>query len=199
MCSRFEQKVRASEVAKRFGLSDTPPLVNAPEIRPTDQALVITSMGQPHLMAWGFEVSWDNKPLINARSETLRDKVTFRDKLENRCIIPASAYYEWRDTGLQTPTRKLKNRISIDGLESFSMAGLIDNNRFTIITCEPTPAIAHIHNRMPVILSTEAEAAWVNGELGFNDVGKFLYPYDSMPIRAKEEQPPKPAQGDLFG
>jgi len=198
MCSRFEQKVRASEVAKRFGLADTPPLVNAPEIRPTDQALVITSMGQAHLMAWGFEVPWDSKPLINARSETLRDKVTFRDKLEHRCIIPASAYYEWRDTGSQTPTKKLKNKISVDGLETFSMAGLVDNNRFTIITCEPTPAIAHIHNRMPVILSAAAETAWVNGELGFNDVSKFLYPYDSMPLKAEEETPPEPAQGELF-
>ena len=73
MCSRFEQKSRAEEVAKQYGLTNMPPLVNAPDIRPTDQALVITTNGQAKLLAWGFDVPWDSKPLINARSETLRE------------------------------------------------------------------------------------------------------------------------------
>ncbi len=195
MCSRFEQKVRASEVAKRFGLTDTPPLVNAAEIRPTDQAMIITSTGDARLLGWGFDVAWDKKPMINARSETLHEKATFRNKLENRCIIPASAYYEWRKDG----EGKFKNTISVDGLETFSMAGLIHDNRFTIITCTPATAIAHIHNRMPVILSPDAEAAWINNDLAYTDVSKFLTPYDTLPLKAVEDTPPPPAQGNLFG
>jgi putative SOS response-associated peptidase YedK len=194
MCSRFEQKVRAGEVAKRYGLIDLPPLVNMSEIRPTDQALVITTSGQARFAAWGFTVSWDNKPMINARSETLTEKVTFRDKLENRCIVPASSYFEWRKEG----ANKFKNQISVENRETFSLAGLMTENHFTIITCEPSPAIAHIHNRMPVILSGKGETAWINGDLKFDQVGKFLQPYDATPLTAEEDVPPLPAQGDLF-
>jgi len=202
MCSRFEQKVRAKEVARRFGLTDTPPLVNTAEVRPTDQALVITTVGNPNgnsiiisgLMAWGFEVPWDSNPLINARSETLSTKTTFQDKLEYRCIIPASAYYEWRkdDCG------KYKNTISVEGQESFSMAGLIDNNHFIIITCPSVPDISHIHNRMPVILSGEAEQAWINSELTFDDVRQNLFAFNAGALKVEEDVPPAPAQRDLF-
>lgn len=170
-----------------------PPQVNRPEIRPTDQALVITSSGRARLAAWGFIVPWDKKPIINARSETLVDKITFRNQLENRCVIPASAYFEWRKVDLG----KLKNRIFVDQMGIFSMAGLLNDDCFTVITCAASPAISHIHSRMPAILSAEAETAWINGDLNYGEVNKHVLPYASKTLISEEHSPPKPAQGTL--
>jgi putative SOS response-associated peptidase YedK len=194
MCARFEQKIRIAEVAKRFGLTDVPPLVNAPDIRPTDQATVITRNGEGKLIPWGLEVPWSKQPMINARSETLVEKITFRNILDNRCIIPASCYFEWRKDGIS----KLKNTITVDGQDCFSMAGLFDGNRFTIITCEPAASISHVHNRMPVILAPDVEQSWLNAEIEFADVRKFLGPFGTSPMIAKEQSPPESRQKDLF-
>ena len=194
MCSRFELVSNPNEIASRFGLGMTPPLVNVPETRPTDLALVIRTSGTVELMAWGFEVDWDNRPLINARSETLGEKKTFLGHLNNRCIIPASAYFEWRKVDGQ----KLKNRILPSDQSLFAMAGLTDGKQFSIITCTPAPSVAGIHNRMPVILNPSSEAAWINPEIPFDAVKGFLIPYEIAPIISTEDVPPEPGQKDLF-
>ncbi len=194
MCSRFEQKAPPADLAKRFGLADPPPAPNPLELRPTDLALVIAPNGA-NLLNWGLSVDWDSKPLINARAETLREKKTFRGLLENRCLVPATAYFEWRkDDGA-----KHKNRIETADQDIFAFAGIIDGDRFTIVTCAPAPPIAHIHSRMPVILERSAEAPWIDPNATFADVSGLLIPYPSAPLKADEETPPPPRQPDLFG
>ena len=59
------------------------------------------------LLGWGLGVDWTAKPLINARAETLAEKRTFRPLLERRCLVPATAYFEWRKDG----KARHKNRI----------------------------------------------------------------------------------------
>jgi len=194
MCSRFELNSSPRDIADRFALGLPPPLVNAPDVRPTDMALVIRTSGEAAIMAWGFEVDWDNKPLINARSETLAEKITFQSHLNNRCIIPASAYFEWRSANGQ----KLKNRILPSDQNLFAMAGLTDGKRFSIITCAPAPSVADIHNRMPVVLNPASEAAWINPGIPFDDVKGFLIPYNAAPMTFTEDVPPEPRQKDLF-
>ena len=194
MCSRFEQNIYASELAGRFDLGDIPALLNAVDVRPTDQAMVITTKGNARFAGWGFAVPWTSQPMINARSETLRQKPTFQNRLENRCIIPANCYFEWRKEG----SVKLKNRISVEGTSCFSMAGLLVDNCFTIITCAATPSISAIHSRMPVILSPKEEAAWINPNLDFSDVSHLLRPNEKLALVATEEILPEPAQRDLF-
>ena len=76
MCSRYELSAKSSEIAKRFQLDSFPPMVNAAEIRPSDQALIVDKAGA-RLLRWGFQVSWDKKPVINARAESLAEKKTF--------------------------------------------------------------------------------------------------------------------------
>ncbi len=197
MCSRFELNATPDEIARRFGLSVAGNMPNRGERRPTDPALVIAAKG-PHLMRWGLAVDWDTKPLINARAETLEEKKTFRSLLENRCLVPATAYFEWRKAG----RAKHKNRIApADGIPRkslFAFAGLIDGERFTIITCPPAPSIAHIHNRMPVIVDSEAEARWINPDFSFEAVSGILIPYQADNLEAEEETPPPDPQPDLF-
>ena len=194
MCSRFEIDARQGDLAERFGLADPPPLPGAPEMRPTDRALIIDGGANPRLLSWGLAVEWDAKPLINARAETLWEKKTFRPLLENRCLVPATAYFEWREDG----RARRKNRIGIAGGGVFAFAGLTDGDRFTIITCPPAPGIAHIHGRMPVILERRAESPWIDRGAAFEEVAGLLVPFGAGPLRAVEETPPPARQADLF-
>jgi len=186
------------DLAKRFGL-EVPSLVpNQEELRPTDQALVIAPKMDARLFGWGLSVGWNSKPLINARAETLENKNTFRPLLENRCLVPASAYFEWR----KEDGNKLKNRIARKDKTLFAFAGLTDGNRFTIITCAPAADIAHIHNRMPVILDAAFEARWAEPGLSFAEVKGLLVPCDNGVLETDEETPPPKSPGDqpdLFG
>ena len=193
MCSEFEQDPKPKDLVIRFELVELPPQINMAFIRPTDQALIIGMNKQPMLCGWGFEVTWDTKPLINARSETLAEKQSFQPHLETRCIVPATGYSEWR----KEDDKKLKNRIHPSDQPLFSMAGLIKDNKFTIITCQPSPEIAYIHNRMPVILAPEAEKSWLDPSNTFNAVAHHLVPYDRALMTAKEDKPPPPPPREL--
>ena len=190
MCSRYELNASPGDLVERFDLVDSPDMTPRVEVRPTNPVPVIDGARRLRLIRWGLAVSWDTKPLINARAETLERKKTFRPLLANRCLVPATAYFEWRRDG----SRRLKNRIapSVGGL--FAFAGLTDGERFTIITCAPAAPIAHIHNRMPVILEAEAEAAWLDGARPFAEVKPLLAPF-AADLAASEQAPLEP---DLF-
>ncbi len=167
---------------------------NQAELRPTDPALVIVPDGA-NLLSWGLRVDWDAKPLINARAETLCQKKTFRRLLESRCLVPATAYFEWREDG----GVKLKNRIGKPDKGIFAFAGLMDGDTFTIVTCAPGPDIAHIHNRMPVILDRQAETRWIDPDAPFEAVSSVLVPTLAEPLIALEDPRPPEHQPDLFG
>jgi len=194
MCSRFEINARPRDLLQRFGLSAEPAGFTTGEVRPTDPALTVGRNGG-ETKRWGLAVDWDTKPLINARAETLTEKPTFRPLLENRCLVPAEAYFEWRRDG----GRRLKNRIAPADGGIVAFAGLIDGDNVVIVTCAPAAGIAHIHNRMPVILTAAGEGGWGDPSLPFADVAPLLAPTADGFLAAVEDTPPPPAQGDLFG
>ncbi len=193
MCSRYELNAPPRDLMRRFGLAAFPDLPEREEIRPTNQALVITTHGAARL-SWGIPSPWGAKPLINARSETLDSKKTFRPLLANRCLVPATAFFEWRRDGRV----RFKNRIAPHDTGPFAFAGLFDDNFFTIITCAPTPEIAHIHGRMPVILDHNHESKWIDPAKTFAEVSKTLIPFTHGLLDAVEDQV-HGIQGDLFG
>jgi len=180
MCGKFEVKAALKNVKKRFGLKLSPPPPDGVEMAPTDRILIIDTQGglrRGRLLGWGLKVDWDAKPLINARAETLSAKATFRPLLQRRCLVPATAYFEW---ALTSGGAKQKTRIHVEDAELFAMAGLIgaDGDSVTIVTCAPAPEIAMIHDRMPAILTPEGEAAWIDAGRMFTDVENLLRPYD---------------------
>jgi len=191
MCSRFEIDIPWDDIVRCFGIDDPPPGLTHGDIRPTDTALVISAEGDARTARWGLPASWDDKPLINARAETLAEKNTFRPLLESRCLVPASAYFEWRKAG----NNRLKNRISLKDGGPMAFAGLLSGEYFTIITCSPNPSIAHIHNRMPVILGRGAQHEWCDAANPFSAVSQCLRPFSDAPLLASEDIPP---QSDLF-
>lgn len=177
------------KVKDRFSLKLSPPAPNNIDMRPTDRILTIdgqSGQARARLLGWGWRVDWNAKPLINARAESLAAKMTFRGQLQQRCLIPATAYFEW-----QRPTGGAKQKMRIhpqaphsQGTHSqdaglFAMAGLIgpDQDSVTLITCTPCADIADIHTRMPVILNRADETKWIDPDRSFPDVQRFLRPY----------------------
>jgi putative SOS response-associated peptidase YedK len=106
--------------------------------------------------------------MINARAETLAEKPAFRAALKKRrCIIPADGFYEWQKLG------KVKQpvRIVLKSREPFGFAGLWEHWKSpegeevlscTIVTTEANVLLKAVHERMPVILTRDAEVAWLD-------------------------------------
>lgn len=157
MCSTFETSFTKRSFEDVFGL----PLSDEPEktvVRPTDQALVMDKPTRLVCKKFGLSIDWSKQPLLNARSETLFEKASFADVVNQRCLVCASAYFEWRKEGAQ----KLKNRIYPESQMPFVMAGLYCADRFLIITRAASLDIRHIHGRMPVILSPAQHGLWLD-------------------------------------
>jgi len=181
MCARFELNVRGERVLDRFGLHVPPEddpewgsLARLPvaEVRPTDRVPVIGPRRRPVALVWGLSVEWDKKPLINARAETLDTKPTFRRLVGNRCLVPATAFFEW--SGPKGDKRM--HRVARGDGAIHALAGLVDpdSGRFTIVTRAANDQMAPLHARMPVILAPDAESAWLDPAQPFADVRPLL-------------------------
>lgn len=150
-------------------------------IAPTQQIAVVRMGGdgatELSSMRWGLVPSWADSlsvSYINARSETLADKPSFRSLLRNkRCVVLGDGYYEWKKL-----STKAKEPYWIHSPDEhvFAMAGLWTENRkipiegsearsivsATIITTESNRDVSEVHDRMPAILwSSEQIAAWL--------------------------------------
>ena len=178
MCGRYQltteeniQEIQeiVAEINRRY--MDKPILsqMKLGEISPTDIVPVIANSKsfepKPFLMQWGFSGFGDKpKPIINAVSETALTKNMFRKPLlERRCLIPASHFYEWQDTGYRKVKHVIKTvepMIYMAGMYRFEDQQPLP--KFTILTRPATDSILHIHNRMPVILPKEYIMEWLS-------------------------------------
>lgn len=161
---------------------------------PTQFAPIITSDGGNRKlkpMRWGLIPSWapDDSfasKMINARSETLAEKPSFRKLIDrSRVMIPADGFFEWRDfpNGKRGPIR-----IALKTGEPFAFAGLSDKwkkpdgselETFTIITTSANELISPLHDRMPVILPREAEEVWLDLSKSGAKAVELLKPYSA--------------------
>ncbi len=204
MCGRFELN-DGQRIFIRFQIAmPTQPiqpiqqaLLARLDVRPTQQIPVVLADHQLALMRWGFVPRWakagpGSSLIINARSEGISDKPSFRQPIRSqRCLIPASAFYEWQGT---TKGAKTKYRIGRRDGELFGMAGLYDTWRrpdgetvqtCAIITCAPNALKAPLHDRMPVMLLPEDEDAWLNPDLSdVEEILRCLRPYPDALLEA---------------
>ena len=179
----------------RFEDQSHPQIPNNKTKRPTDKALISDLHNKLRVLTWGIPQPWrvgnSAKPIINARIESVAQKKTFRSILNRRCLVPATAWFEWRRFGSQ----KIKNRITVKGELPFTFAGLANEDYFAIITCEAIPQIAHIHERMPLILTQNDESKWLDIKAPFESVARSLTTQRNFSLIFDEE---KPVQFDLF-
>lgn len=135
---------------------------------------------------WGISAPWiksdDKKPLLplNARLDTIHTKPTFKNNIENRCVVPVNAFYEWKWLDEKGKSKE-KNRIRIEGDPIFSLGCIyyIHKNgvlTFAICTTEANELMAEIHNtkhRMPICLPIGKEKDWLNSANALED---FAFP-----------------------
>ena len=185
MCGRFTQNYTWQEVHDFLNLFGAPrnlrPRYN---IAPTTYVDVVrlNPEGQRELtsMRWGLVPFFWKKPLkdvpatFNARAETVAEKPMFRDAFKRRrCIIPASGFYEWTgEKGAKQPHLFT----AADGSPILAFAGLWDRWRnpgdgeevlsCTIVVSGASAWMTPYHDRMPVLLTSTAIDAWLDGSMG---------------------------------
>ena len=124
------------------------------------------------LMKWGIIPTWakqkDFKPLINARLETIDEKISFKKHIKlHRCIAVADGFYEWRREGkIKTPFYFLR-----DDKKMMFIAGIFEDNQFCLITEQAAENVNEIHHRQPVILNEKDINNYLNLQI---DGSNFL-------------------------
>jgi putative SOS response-associated peptidase YedK len=183
-----QKKFMITKIMREFGPSyNVAPTQEVPVIIPGSRIL--------DLYKWGLIPFWakDKKigsKLINARSESLEEKPSFREAFKKRrCLVLASGFYEW-DSG------KKPHHIQVKNEKILAFAGLWDEwkdkesgekiKSCTIITCEPNSFMKKIHKRMPVILMEEDYSAWLSDKSGFDDLKHLLKGIDSSDMEEFE-------------
>ncbi len=178
MCGRFLLTTPASDLAELLGLTTAPTLVPRYNIAPTQTIGIVRARGSPATrewadVRWGLVPSWSPQPttqtpLFNARSETAAEKPAFREALQmRRCLVPADGFYEWKREGRKGRPYVFRRKdgapMVFAGLwESWGRGSAPPLESCTILTTTPNALVAQAHDRMPVILTAEAFARWLD-------------------------------------
>lgn len=121
-------------------------------------------------MRWGLIPGWAKDPsiaskLINARSETVSEKPSFRNLVKgHRCVVPMRGFYEWDRSN---PKKKVPYFVEREDGHPMLVAGLwtrsplIERPTFTMLTRESLADLAAIHHRSPVQLSADEALSWM--------------------------------------
>ena len=175
MCGRYTLHITPEVLAKVFDLQEIPDIEPRYNIAPSQQVSAIRHVDEHNkldFLKWGLQLpSGENDATytsINVRSETDYEKPQFIHALKhNRCIIPATGFYEWVPEGNHKQPYYI--RLLNSGIMDF--AGLWERGNAEvgteletrcILTTSANELINRIHERMPVILSTEDYSLWLN-------------------------------------
>lgn len=192
MCGRFALRTPPKGLAKAFGVEEVPEFEARYNIAPTQSVLSVhqTPDGREmKYLKWGPVPSWAKDPsagarLINARSETVTEKPSFREAFRRRrCLIPSDGFYEWA----RTAGRKQPYFFQLRDGQPFGFAGLWDRwqggdgevvESCAILTTEANDVLRPVHDRMPVILRPEDYELWFDEDVRKTDLLKnLLRPY----------------------
>lgn len=196
MCGRFVVAGNKADLVTSFEVQDaTADLRRSWNVAPmTDIPLITEEATDGELTRrletarWGLVPVWAKDPkigsrMINARSETILEKPSFRKAaVRRRALVPADGYYEWlkNDDGSKTP-------IYLHPEDEHTLLGFAALYEFwpdpsqpedspekwlmtaTILTRPATDALGHIHDRTPVIVPTGLRGDWLNPTLTDGD------------------------------
>ena len=123
-------------------------------------------------LKWGIVPSWSKKkefkPLINARLETINEKISFKKLIKlTRCVAVADGFYEWK----REDKNKIPHYFLREDKKIMYIAAIYENNQFCLITEEATENVVDVHKRQPVILNENDVNRYLNLEL---DGSSFL-------------------------
>lgn len=205
MCGRYSLYADYSALLERFDIEETTfqeedyePNYN---VAPSQQVVAVINDGSKNrlgLLKWGLIPPWarDEKigyKMINARAETAAEKPSFRNAFKKkRCLVVADSFYEWQ----RSDTGKTPMRIKLKSGEPFAFAALWESwkspdgktiNSCSILTTKPNELMASIHDRMPVVLTKDAEKIWLDPKVQDPEVlGELLRPFNAEEMEAYE-------------
>ncbi|MGI9247148.1 MAG: SOS response-associated peptidase [Steroidobacteraceae bacterium] len=204
MCGRFAFYSPHEAVVRAFGLpDDTPEIEPSYNIAPTSPIPAVredaAATRRLALLYWGLVPAWAREKsigarMINARAETLRDKPAFRNAYQRRrALVPADGYYEWQTRG---PRDKQPYFIQPQAGAPFAFGALWERWRDPVtgeplescclITTAAARQVAHIHDRMPVIVPADGHAEWLDPKNADCDrLDRFLRPEGAGPLVAR--------------
>lgn len=197
-----------------FAVSSLPSVPARYNIPPGQKILSIRHASSDHgesvrrssLLQWGLVPFWADDTgignnLINARSETVDEKPSFRNAFGNRhCLIAADGFYEWsRQNGGKQPYY-----LTLTEDRPFGFAGIWESwkdeeedttlETCALLTTEPNQMVEPIHDRMPVILPPEDYDKWLSASGTDRELKSLLKPYpadqmEAYPVRSYVNNP----------
>ncbi len=195
-------RASASDIAEQFALLEAPQLPPRYNIAPSQPVAVIrlrpdanNQQRELTMMRWGLIPSWATdltigNRLINARSESVLEKPAFRAAMRRRrCLIPADGFYEWR----KTAGGKQPYFVGMRDGRLFAFAGLWESwegadhsylESCTLLTTTANKLVADIHDRMPVILPSEAYGPWLDPAVPPAQAVALLEPFPAEQMTA---------------
>jgi putative SOS response-associated peptidase YedK len=206
VCGRFTLRTPLTKLIAEFDFS--PGCIQYParyNIAPTQDVGVVRVEGKfrrLHSMRWGMLPVWQKdtgRPLINIRTETLKERATFRKAFEERRgLMLADGFYEWQktDDGKQPYLfqRKGGKPFAFAALWEPKRGGILAVDSAALITTTPNELVAPAHNRMPVMLDQDSAARWLSPAATTAELLELLSPFpteqmEAWPVSAKVNSP----------
>ncbi len=194
MCGRFVLAiVSPNRLIQEFSLTRLPfDVIPRYNIAPTQKIIGVRQVNgerEAVQFKWGLLPFWAKDEsqaarMINARSETIAEKPSFRSAFKSRrCLIPASGFFEWQKKGGE----KNPYYFGLKGKEVFAFAGLWETwknpnqeivESCTIITTTANELLSKFHERMPVILHSDTYREWLDEDTrSVAQLKELLRPY----------------------
>jgi len=167
-------------------------------IAPTIDIPIFTNTKEYTYAHFGLIPSWSNDRSninINARSETVFEKNSFRESYkQRRCLIPVNGYFEWEKddiTKQSTPhiiTSHTQNYFAFAGIYEYWYDNTIGQTILScaLLTTQPNKKIETIHDRMPVILENKDWDTWLNLNSSYTELNKLYTPLSSNNVNITE-------------
>jgi putative SOS response-associated peptidase YedK len=193
MCYHTTQKKSKKELAERFKVDINESLDISGELFngftfPHTPVISSKNKNKMTLFQWGLIPNWSKEKSIqqytlNAKIETLDEKPSFKNSIQQRCLIVADGFMEWQWLDKKGKTKQ-QYHITLPNQDAFAFAGIWSEwvnpstgeiiNTYSMVTTEANPLMSEIHNtkkRMPVILTPQNEQDWLNGK-NYQDFAK---------------------------
>ena len=213
MCGLYSFRSSPEEVRSIFGYAEDAQFPARPYVAPSQPIAVVRMQGDARefaLVRWGLIPAWvkeprPGKPLINARSETVFEKPSFKASIRRRrCLIPADGFYEWRG---DVPGKKQPFHVHRPDGGVFAFAGLWDHwlsadgselETAAIITTAANDTLQPIHHRMPVVIHPSDFDTWLStDETRTDEAARLMQPAANDYFIAEPtemERPRRPAK-----
>ncbi len=174
---------------KQLSIDDFIPRYN---ISPGQEVLCIINDGKKNrsgYLEWRFVPPWakdakEGYKYINARSETVFSKTTFKDSFYNkRCLVIVDSFFEWKREG----GKKVPYRFYNEDNTLFALAGIWNVYKgdikktygFSILTTEANELMLPVHHRMPVIIQADDISKWLSNSTSLDDLKSLMKPIDN--------------------